>query len=101
MSREGVWTALKTDLHSSVGGRSLCESNLVPNEHQWVAEATGLLSSANHIGAVKVWGNLLPSAVHAAKGRPNTSVLCATSVVTQFTGSHPTSMPLDSWLKSC
>ena len=67
MSREGLWTALTTDLHSSVVGRSLCKSDLVPNEHQWVAEATGLLSGANHIGAVKVWGNLLPSAVRAAK----------------------------------
>ena len=39
-------------------------------------EATGLLSGANYIGAVKVRGNLLPSAVRVARGRPHMSVLC-------------------------
>ena len=73
---EGLRASLATDLHSSEDGRGLRESDLVPHQHQWVAESTGLLSGANYIGALKVRGNLLHSAVHAARGRPHTSVLC-------------------------
>ena len=75
-SGENLRVALAADLHSSVDGRGLCESDLVPHQHQWVAEGTGLLSGANYISAVKVRGNLLPSAVHAARGRTGISVLC-------------------------
>ena len=46
------------------------ESDFVPHQHQWVADGSGLLTGANYIGAVKVWGNLLLSAVLAARGRP-------------------------------
>ena len=74
-SGESLRTALATDLHSSVDDRGLRESDLVPHQHQWVAEGTGLLSGANYIGAVKVRGNLLHSAIRAARGRPNTSVV--------------------------
>ena len=37
-----------------------------------------LLCGANYIGAVKVSGNLLPTAVHAARGRTGVSVLRGT-----------------------
>ena len=77
-NRESLWVALATDLHSSMDGRGLRESDLVPHQHQWVAEATGLPSGADYIGVVKVWENLLPLAVHAARGRPHMSVLCGT-----------------------
>ena len=69
-SGENLRVALANDLHDSVDGRGLRESDLVPHQHQWVADATSLLSGANYIGAVKVRGNLLPSAVRAARGRP-------------------------------
>ena len=75
-SGENLRVALASDLHSSVDGRGLRESDLVPHQHQWVADAANLLSGANYIGAVKVRGNLLPSAVCAARGRPAISVLC-------------------------
>ena len=75
-NRESLRVALATDLHSSVDGKGLRESDLVPHQHRWVNEASGLLSGANYIGAVKVRGNLLPSAVLAARGRPHMSVLC-------------------------
>ena len=75
-NRESLRVALATDLHSSVDGRGLRESDLVPHQHRWVNQASGLLSGANYIGAVKVRGNLLPSAVRAARGRPHMSVLC-------------------------
>ena len=75
-SGEGLQAALATDLHSSVDGRGLRDSDLVPHQHRWVAECTGLLSCANYISALKVRGNLLHSALHAARGRPHTSVLC-------------------------
>ena len=75
-SGESLRAAPTTDLHSSVDGRVLRESDFVPHQHRWVAKATGLLSGANYIGAVKVRGNLLHAAVHAARGRLHTSVLC-------------------------
>jgi len=75
-SKESLRAALADDLHSSVDGRGLRESDLVPHQHQWVADGSGLLTGANYIGAVKVRGNLLLSAVPAARGRLLTSVLC-------------------------
>ena len=75
-SGESLGVALAAALHSSVDGRVLCESDLVPHQHQWVADATRLLSSANYIGKVKVRGNLLPSAVRAARGCTGLSILC-------------------------
>ena len=75
-SGENLRVALANDLHSSVDGRGLRESDLVPHQHQWVAEATSLLSGAHYIGAVKVRGNVLLSAARAARGRPMMSVLC-------------------------
>ena len=41
-SRKSLWVALTTDLHSSVDGRGLRVSDLVPHQHQWVADATRL-----------------------------------------------------------
>ena len=75
-SGSSLRAALATDLHSSVDGRGLRESDLVPQQHLWVAEGTSLLCGANFIGAVKVRGNLLPTAVRAARGRTGVSVLC-------------------------
>ena len=75
-SKESLWAALADDLHSSVDGRGLRESNLVPNQYQWVADGSGLLTGANYIGAVTVRGNLLSSAARAARGCPLTSILC-------------------------
>ena len=62
-NRDSHRVALATDIHSSVDGRGLHESDLVPHQHRWVNQASGLLSGANYIGVVKVRGNLLPSAV--------------------------------------
>ena len=39
-SGSSLRAALATDLHSSVDGRGLGESDLVPQQHQWVAEGT-------------------------------------------------------------
>ena len=75
-SGESLQAALATDLHSSVDGRGLRKSNLVPHQPQWVVEATGLLSGANYISVVKIRGNLLPSAVCVTRGRPGTSMPC-------------------------
>ena len=51
-SRQILRVALATDLHSSIDGRGLRESDLVPHQHCWVNEALGLLSGANYIGVV-------------------------------------------------
>ena len=75
-SRESLRATLAEELHSSVDGRGLEQSDRVLSQHHWVAGATGLLSGANYIGTLKVCGNLLYSATRAARGRPHMSVLC-------------------------
>ena len=75
-SPESLQAALAEELHSPVDGRGLEHSNLVPTQDQWVARATGLLSGANYIGALKICGHLLHSAARAARGRPYMSVSC-------------------------
>ena len=100
MNRESLRVALATVLHSSVDRRSLHESDLVPHQHRWVNEATGLLSGANYIGAVKVRGNLLPSAVRVARGRPHMCPMWRLSAA-WITGSHLASVPEDSCFETC
>ena len=75
-SPESLRATLAEELHSSVDGRDLEQSDLVPSQHHWVARATGLLSGAHYISAFKVRGNLLHSAARAARGRPHISILC-------------------------
>ena len=41
-SRESLRVALATDPHSSVDRRGLRESDLVPHQHRWVNQASGL-----------------------------------------------------------
>ena len=57
-------------------GAGLAQSNLMQQQHQWLANALSLLSGANFIGAVKVRGNLLVTAVQGARGRPLASTNC-------------------------
>ena len=40
---ESLRATLAEELHSSVDGRGLEQSDLVPSQHQWVAGAMGLL----------------------------------------------------------
>ena len=75
-SKGSLRAALATGLHTSVDGAGLAQSNLVPQQHQWLADASSLLSGANYIGAVKVCGNLLPTAARGARGRPLASNNC-------------------------
>ena len=89
------------DLHSSVDSRGLRDSDLVPHQHWWVVEATRLLSGTNNVGAVKVRGNLLYSAVRACQGLPSYKCPLWRLSATWITGPHPTSLPEDSWLESC
>ena len=75
VSKEGLRAALADDLHSHVDGRGLRQSSeVVPHQHQWVADASVPLCGASYIGALKVRGNLLYTAVRAARGRPGASV---------------------------
>ena len=92
-SGSSLWAALATDLHSSADSRGLRESDLVKQQHQWVAESTGLLRGADNIGAVKVRGNLLPTAVRAARGRTGGKCPLWRSPATRITWAHLTSMP--------
>ena len=65
----GVRIASRDILREALANGLHAESDLVPHQHQWVADATGLLSGANYIGTVKFRGNPLPSLVRTARGR--------------------------------
>lgn len=75
-TKEGLRALLGESLHSSVDGRGLIHSAQVPQQYQWIDNPAGPLSGANYIGAVKVRGNLLYTAIRAARGRPATNIGC-------------------------
>ena len=57
-------------LHTSVDGFGLSSCSLVPKIHSWVEKPGQLMSGANYIGALKIRGNLMPTASRTARGRP-------------------------------
>ena len=70
-SKGSLRAALATGLQTSVDGVGLAQRNLVPQQHQWVADASNLPSGANYIGAVKVRGNLLAIWLGVPEGDPS------------------------------
>ena len=49
---------------------------VVPQQHLWLTDSSGLLSGANFIGALKVRGNLLSTSARSARGRPLANYSC-------------------------
>src|SRR5688572_25922287 len=67
---------LATQLHSSVDGRGLKQQGQTPHVNTWVTDGSALLSGGDYIQAVKVRGNLLPSAERSSRGRRTGPVWC-------------------------
>ena len=91
-SRDILREALANGLHASVDGRACAKATSSHiSMHQWVADATGLLSGANYIGTVKVRGTLFPRRSEqpgVAKRERHLRCLSTTCI----TGSHSTGM---------
>ena len=68
--------ALAYHLHDSVDGRGLRHASLVPSAHEWVTSGTSLLDGHKFNAALGVRFNCLPTALRAARGRPNANSSC-------------------------
>lgn len=74
--KKGLKRALARSLHGSVDGRGLKHGGKVPSVHSWVEISSNLITGANYIGAIKIRGNLMPTAERMARGRPLRDVNC-------------------------
>ena len=101
MNKDSLRVVLVTDLHSSVDGRGLRKNNLVPHQYRWVYEASGLLSGAHYIGAVKVSGEPSILSSSSSQGSPTHEHPMRRLSAAQITGTHLASVPKDSCLESC
>ena len=68
--------ALAHHLHSSVDGKGLRHSALVPSAHGWVTAGTSLLAGRKFNAALGVRLNCLPTRLRAARGRPEANSSC-------------------------
>ena len=64
--RREVWSRR---LYSTVDGRGLEQSSLVPSVHDWVQDGNLLLSGAKFNAALALRGGTLPTRVRASRGR--------------------------------
>ena len=75
-TRQGLRSVLAQQLYSSVDGRGLAAAPQVPAQHQWVTSGDMTLNGHAYIGAIKVWGNLVATALRSARRRPQTDIRC-------------------------
>ena len=75
-TRQGLRSALAQQLYSSVNGRGLAPAPQVPAQHRWVTSGDMTLNGHAYIGAIKIRGNLVATALRSARGRPQTDVRC-------------------------
>ena len=75
-SRQGLRAVLAQQLYSSVDGRGLAPAPQVPAQHRWVTAGDMTLSGHAYVGAIKIRGNLVATALRSARGRPHTDIRC-------------------------
>ena len=75
-TRQGLRSVLAQQLHSSCDGRGLATAPQVPTQHQWVTSGDMTLNGHAYIGAIKIRGNLVATALRSARGRPHTDIRC-------------------------
>ena len=73
---QGLRSVLAQQLHSSSDGRGLATAPQVPAQHQWVTSGDTTLNGHAYIGAIKIRGNLVATALRSARGRPHTDIRC-------------------------
>ena len=62
-------SALAQTLYQSLDGRGLVDVSLVLQQHLWVSSGSPVLSGSAYVGAVKIRGNLMATALHKSHGR--------------------------------
>ena len=75
-TRQGLKGVLAQQLYSSVDGRGLAPAPQVPAQHRWVTAGDMTLSGHAYVGAIKIRGNLVATALRSARGRPQTDIRC-------------------------
>ena len=75
-TRQGLRSVLVQQLYSSVDGRGLAPAPQVPAQHQWVTAGDMTLNGHAYVGAIKIRGNLVATALRSARGRPHTDIRC-------------------------
>ena len=75
-TRQGLRSALPQQLYSSVNGRGLAPASQVPAQHRWVTAGDMTLNGHAYVGAIKIRGNLVATALRSARGRPQTDIRC-------------------------
>lgn len=75
-TRQGLGSVLAQQLHSSCDGRGLATAPQVPAQHQWVTSGDMTLNGHAYIGAIKIRGNLVATALRSARGCSHTDITC-------------------------
>ena len=75
-TRQGHSSALPQQLYSSVDGRGLAPAPQVPAQHRLVTAGDMTLNGHAYVGAIKIKGNLVATALRSARGRPQTDMRC-------------------------
>ena len=75
-TRQGLRSALPQQLYSSVDGRGLAPAPQVPAQHRWVTAGDTTLNGHAYVGAIKIRGNLVATALRSARGHPQTDIRC-------------------------
>ena len=75
-TRQGLRSVLAQQLYSSVNGRGLASAPRVPAQHRWVNAGDMTLSGHAYVGAIKIRGNFVATALRSARGRPQTDIRC-------------------------
>ena len=75
-TRQGLRSALPQQLYSSVNGRGLAPAPRVPAQHRWVTAGDMTLNGHAYVGAIKIRGNLVATALRSARGHPQTDIRC-------------------------
>ena len=76
-TRQGLRSVLAQQLHSSCDGQGLATAPQVPAQHQWVTSGDMTLNGHVYIGAIKIRGNLVATALRSARGHPHTDIRCS------------------------
>ena len=75
-SRQGLRGVLAQQLNRSCNGRGLATAPHVPPQHLWVTSGDMTLNGYAYIGAIKIRGNLVSTALRSARGRPDHDIRC-------------------------
>ena len=75
-TRQGLRGVLAQQLNRSCNGQGLATAPHVPPQHLWVTLGDMTLNGYAYIGAIKIRGNLVSTALRSARGRPDHDIRC-------------------------